>query len=175
MLEGSLETWLETLPALEAEDRMRDALAAARREGAETARAPVGPHRSDLRVMHVEKGKPADLCSTGEQKSPVNRHRARRCAAARGGTQGNAIASAGRSGSTSRCRTTDSALPCDLRSRRPGLADRNRPSDIRRDAKRCAIPRRSRGTGVSANVRTHKDDDHERANRRQPDGRSLRS
>ena len=68
-LEGSLETWLETLPALEAEDRMRDALTAARRSGAETARAPVGPHRSDLRVMHVEKGKPADLCSTGEQKA----------------------------------------------------------------------------------------------------------
>lgn len=68
-LDGALETWLETLPALEAEDRMRAALAAARREGAETARAPVGPHRSDLKVLHVEKGQPADRCSTGEQKA----------------------------------------------------------------------------------------------------------
>ena len=28
-----------------------------------------GPHRSDLRVRHLDKDQPADLCSTGEQKA----------------------------------------------------------------------------------------------------------
>ena len=48
---------------------MRQSLAAHRRDTAENARAPVGPHRSDLRVTHVEKGQQAELCSTGEQKA----------------------------------------------------------------------------------------------------------
>ena len=30
--------------------------------------AAVGPHRSDLRVLHRATGRPAELCSTGEQK-----------------------------------------------------------------------------------------------------------
>jgi DNA replication and repair protein RecF len=30
-----------------------------------------GPHRSDLRVIHVEKSTPAGECSTGEQKALI--------------------------------------------------------------------------------------------------------
>ena len=68
-LDGALEVWLESLPALEVEERMRASLAEARRQEAENARAPVGPHRSDLLVRHVEKDQAAELCSTGEQKA----------------------------------------------------------------------------------------------------------
>ena len=40
-----------------------------RRLDADAGRALVGPHRSDLVVVHREKGRPARLCSTGEQKA----------------------------------------------------------------------------------------------------------
>jgi DNA replication and repair protein RecF len=69
IVDGTLETWLDTLPALDVEERMRHALAKSRREEAENARAPIGPHRSDLQVRHLEKNQPADRCSTGEQKA----------------------------------------------------------------------------------------------------------
>jgi DNA replication and repair protein RecF len=68
-VDGTLEAWLETQPALDVEERMRHALAESRREEAENARASIGPHRSDLQVRHVEKDQPADRCSTGEQKA----------------------------------------------------------------------------------------------------------
>jgi DNA replication and repair protein RecF len=68
-VDGTLEAWLETRPALDVEERMRHALAESRREEAENARASIGPHRSDLQVRHVEKDQPADRCSTGEQKA----------------------------------------------------------------------------------------------------------
>ena len=68
-LDGFLEKWLNTLPALEAEARMRAALEAGRQADTEPARTPVGPHRSDLKVRHVEKGQWAYRCSTGEQKA----------------------------------------------------------------------------------------------------------
>ncbi|PVX28008.1 DNA replication/repair protein RecF [Sphingomonas pokkalii] len=48
-------------------------LAAALREGrrrdAAAGRTLAGPHRADLRVTHLDKGQPAHLCSTGEQKA----------------------------------------------------------------------------------------------------------
>ena len=68
-VDGTLEVWLDTLPALDVEERMRHALAKSRCEEADNARAPAGPHRSDLQVCHVEKDQPANLCSTGEQKA----------------------------------------------------------------------------------------------------------
>ena len=68
-LEGTLEKWLEEMPALAAEDQYRSALAASRDKDAETGRAAIGPHRSDLRVRHVGNGRMAELCSTGEQKA----------------------------------------------------------------------------------------------------------
>ena len=69
MLEGEIESWLGEGPALAAEERFRVALAASRDQDAAKGRASVGPHRSDLRVRHVDNGRMAELCSTGEQKA----------------------------------------------------------------------------------------------------------
>ena len=68
-LQGDVEGWLANGPALAAEDRFRDALAAGRGEDARTGRTASGPHRSDLCVRHRPKDQDAALCSTGEQKA----------------------------------------------------------------------------------------------------------
>lgn len=68
-LEGEVEAWLSEAPALAAEDRFRAALAASRKTDAVAGVTAHGPHRSDLRVRHLDKDQPAELCSTGEQKS----------------------------------------------------------------------------------------------------------
>jgi DNA replication and repair protein RecF len=51
----------------------QSALAAELRKGrgrdAAAGRTLAGPHRTDLAVTHVDKGVPAELCSTGEQKA----------------------------------------------------------------------------------------------------------
>ena len=66
---GDLEAELGALPALEVEDRFKQRLRASRGQDAETGGAAHGPHRSDLRVRHLERGREAELCSTGEQKA----------------------------------------------------------------------------------------------------------
>ena len=66
---GTVEGWLEDGPALEAEGRLRGALAAARAHDAHAGGAADGPHRSDMIVHHVAKDMPAEICSTGEQKA----------------------------------------------------------------------------------------------------------
>ena len=68
-LTGTVETWLETLPAAETEQRLRETLAAGHRLDAQTGSAVEGPHRSDLMVWHVPRDRPASQCSTGEQKA----------------------------------------------------------------------------------------------------------
>ena len=68
-LAGTVETWLDELPALAAEDRFKTALKDSRAADAISGGAGVGPHRSDLAVTHAEKGIPADSLSTGEQKA----------------------------------------------------------------------------------------------------------
>lgn len=68
-LYGIAEEALIDNPALLVEDRLRAALARTRGEDAQTGTCAVGPHRSDLVVVHREKGCSADLCSTGEQKA----------------------------------------------------------------------------------------------------------
>lgn len=65
---GSLESALESKPALGVEDGFRAALASARRPEADATGTP-GPHRSDLSVHHGATGMAASLCSTGEQKA----------------------------------------------------------------------------------------------------------
>lgn len=45
------------------------ALREGRRRDAAAGRTLAGPHRTDLQVMHLAKGQPAALCSTGEQKA----------------------------------------------------------------------------------------------------------
>ncbi|MEK9662102.1 MAG: DNA replication/repair protein RecF, partial [Alphaproteobacteria bacterium] len=69
VLEGEVETWLGDGPALAAEDRLRAALADSRRRDAAAGSTAHGPHRSDLKVRHIGKDQPAELCSTGEQKA----------------------------------------------------------------------------------------------------------
>ncbi|MFD1610795.1 DNA replication/repair protein RecF [Sphingomonas tabacisoli] len=56
----SLDGWDAEAPWPLAANRARDAAA---------GRAPEGPHRQDLRVTHLAKAQPAELCSTGEQKA----------------------------------------------------------------------------------------------------------
>jgi DNA replication and repair protein RecF len=68
-LAGTVEEWLEAMPALAAEDELRRRLAQARRVDAESGATTVGPHRSDFAVRHAETGMAAAECSTGEQKA----------------------------------------------------------------------------------------------------------
>jgi DNA replication and repair protein RecF len=66
---GTVETWLDQMPALAAEERFRAALADGRAGDALSGGAAIGPHRSDLVVTHAEKGIAAEMASTGEQKA----------------------------------------------------------------------------------------------------------
>jgi DNA replication and repair protein RecF len=68
-LEGQVEGWLAELPALDAEERFAEALAATRRQDAEAGITTTGPHRSDLLVHDRASGRPATDCSTGQQKA----------------------------------------------------------------------------------------------------------
>ncbi|MEO0618534.1 MAG: DNA replication/repair protein RecF [Pseudomonadota bacterium] len=68
-LEGEIEQWLASMPALDAEDAYVRQLAADRPRDRAARRTLTGPHRSDLLVGHGPKEMPARLCSTGEQKA----------------------------------------------------------------------------------------------------------
>lgn len=68
-LVGAVEDWLAAMPALAAEERMRELLARGRSADALSGGAGFGPHRSDLAVIHAGKGVPAEAASTGEQKA----------------------------------------------------------------------------------------------------------
>ena len=68
-LDGVLDGWLRIMPAVEAEDRYRSALLSSREIDQGGRLATIGPHRSDLVVMHIRKNAPAGQCSTGEQKA----------------------------------------------------------------------------------------------------------
>jgi DNA replication and repair protein RecF len=68
-LSGTVEAWLDEMPALAAEERLCVALAEHRAIDAQSGGAGVGPHRSDLRVTHAEKNIAAEAASTGEQKA----------------------------------------------------------------------------------------------------------
>ena len=68
-LAGTVEAWLDDVPALAAEERFKTALKQGRAADALAGGATVGPHRSDLAVIHAEKGVAAEDLSTGEQKA----------------------------------------------------------------------------------------------------------
>jgi DNA replication and repair protein RecF len=68
-LGGEVETLLERLPALGAEDEMRARLKDLRGPDGESGVTTLGPHRSDLLVRHAVTGMPAAEGSTGEQKA----------------------------------------------------------------------------------------------------------
>jgi DNA replication and repair protein RecF len=66
---GEVDAWIADMPALDAEDRLRAQLAAARLRDAEAGTTSVGPHRSDLAVRHLDLDMPAAEGSTGQQKA----------------------------------------------------------------------------------------------------------
>lgn len=68
-LSGSIEEQWGSLSALEVEEWLRDAFVRSRYQDQFTGGSQVGPHRSDLDVIHADKKIPASLCSTGEQKT----------------------------------------------------------------------------------------------------------
>jgi DNA replication and repair protein RecF len=61
--------WLADSPALEAEDRLRRALAASRAEDARSGTTSLGAHRADLDLADAASGTTAALASTGQQKA----------------------------------------------------------------------------------------------------------
>jgi DNA replication and repair protein RecF len=68
-LKGTPEETLDDKAALLVEDHLRETLQRCRGEDALNGICHVGPHRSDLAVTYRAKACPAELCSTGEQKS----------------------------------------------------------------------------------------------------------
>ncbi|MBY0338607.1 MAG: DNA replication/repair protein RecF [Acetobacteraceae bacterium] len=68
-LECPVATLLDEMPALAAEDRLREGWAASRPRDAAAGGATTGPHRSDVLFIDAARGLPAHLASTGEQKA----------------------------------------------------------------------------------------------------------
>jgi DNA replication and repair protein RecF len=68
-IDGDVERALGEAVAADAEDALRRDYAARRSRDRAAGRTTLGPHRSDLTVVHAEKGMPAALSSTGEQKA----------------------------------------------------------------------------------------------------------
>lgn len=68
-LEGHLEDWLGSEPAVVVEDRFMAELAKNRQADGRVGRASFGPHKTDFTAFHVKNDMPAKLCSTGEQKA----------------------------------------------------------------------------------------------------------
>lgn len=67
-LDGTIERALDDKPALEVEEEYIDMMVKQRRFVLENDN-PDGVNRTDFKVYFKKKGMPADLCSTGEQKS----------------------------------------------------------------------------------------------------------
>ena len=59
------------VPEAEIAARLTAALTGSRERDAAAGRALTGPHRTDLRVLHRQKDRPAAECSTGEQKALI--------------------------------------------------------------------------------------------------------
>ncbi len=78
---GEVDGWLDTMAALDAEDRLRSELAASRLRDAEAGTTSWGPHRSDLAVRHLDLDLPAAEGSTGQQKAVLVLDRAGPCPA----------------------------------------------------------------------------------------------
>ncbi len=68
-IRGELEQAMQTMPALAAEEMYQEILSNNRHIDAKASSMTVGPHRSDMTVLHVDKNQPATICSTGEQKA----------------------------------------------------------------------------------------------------------
>jgi len=64
-----IDGWIAVMAAIDAEDRLRAALADGRLRDAESGTTSIGPHRSDLAVRHLDLDLPAAEGSTGQQKA----------------------------------------------------------------------------------------------------------
>lgn len=67
-LDGTVERLLDSMPAIEAEDQYRQLLNRQRRKVQYNENVD-GVNRTDFKVFYRKKKMPAELCSTGEQKS----------------------------------------------------------------------------------------------------------
>ena len=67
-LDGTVEKMLDSMPAVEAEDQYRHLLQQQRRK-VQCNESADGVNRTDFKVFYRKKKMPAELCSTGEQKS----------------------------------------------------------------------------------------------------------
>ena len=67
-LDGTIEKMLDTMPAIEVEDKYRQLLATQRKRIQYNENVD-GVNRTDFKVFYRKKKMPAELCSTGEQKS----------------------------------------------------------------------------------------------------------
>lgn len=67
-LDGIIETMLEDTPAVDVEERYSNILKSCRSKARENDVA-LGVNRTDFKVFYKRKNMPAELCSTGEQKS----------------------------------------------------------------------------------------------------------
>ena len=68
-MKGKLEGWLFDIPAIEVEDKYRASLLDSRQYDCYSGTTDLGPHKSDLAVLHRKSGMEASKCSTGEQKA----------------------------------------------------------------------------------------------------------
>ncbi|MSO77639.1 MAG: DNA replication/repair protein RecF [Alphaproteobacteria bacterium] len=68
-VQGDVEAWLDGMPALAVEDRLRACLAERRGADETAGGAGIGTHRSDLAVFERGRDLPAARGSTGEQKA----------------------------------------------------------------------------------------------------------
>jgi len=70
IITGMIEDLLKLgTPAVQIEEDFKSILKAGRRQDAAAGRTLSGVHRSEMRVNHVLKQMPAEVCSTGEQKA----------------------------------------------------------------------------------------------------------
>lgn len=67
--DGVIENWLSNFSASDTEDKFIQHLKSSRPQDAITGGAEIGVHKSDIIATNLEKNIPANLCSTGEQKS----------------------------------------------------------------------------------------------------------
>ena len=67
-LEGKIEKALDNKPAIDVEEEYKDTLKKQRSLILQND-SPDGVNKTDFKVFYKKKGMPADLCSTGEQKS----------------------------------------------------------------------------------------------------------
>ena len=68
-LSCSITERLTTTPAVEVEDTLRTAYAAARAQDAAAKSTTIGPHKADFLIADAASGRPAGFSSTGQQKS----------------------------------------------------------------------------------------------------------